>query len=304
MKKILFACLSLVVLGITSCGNSNLNKMTILSNCEKLFFAGTATGEEDVNYFYSVRVDSVIDDITPINPDALMDVNNKIVKICYSFDKINYDNEYELTVLDFVVYDTKTKKEYKANLRDNESQTEMSHKNCFITVDVPKDTKIEDLSLGAFPSEDKNYADFLALKNGAEEKKDEVKSMNLVQTYDAVLYGSGKVNATLKTITYNVSDTDPEAKELKTPGMMGRVAKVDVEYELTSGDEADLDELTYLFTEFRKQFVSSTTPKKLEYSIKGQGTKITISTYFIIYANEKITALTNADSDPSLVFEL
>ncbi len=301
MKKTLFAFIGLTTLFLTSCGDSHLNEATALTGCEKNFFVGT-DDEGLNNYFISFRVDTVIDDITPFNPDAAMIEGNKTIKICFSHDKMDSDNDKELEFMNTFIYDTKTKKEYSPSLRDNESEFNPI-KNCFITVDVPKDTKIADLAIGVNFGGEKDYKEFLPLKKGkAVSKADEVVKVNKEQSYESVLMGNGKVNVVLKSITYNVSDKDKEAKAIHFIKPMAKVAKVEIEYTLAEGDEADYNDLSYLFTEYRAQFrqAASSDPG---FSIKGNGTKITQTNYFLLYADEKIAAITDSNSSPSLSFE-
>lgn len=300
MKKTLVVFIGMTVLFLTSCGDSNLNKATSYTNAEKTFFVGT-DAEGKNNYFIAMRIDTVIDDITPYNPDALMGADNKIIKICYSSDNIDYNNKAELDYMNVLVYNTKTKKEYQPSLRDNESNYRSW--DGFFTVDVPKDTKIEDLSVGIYLDEDKDFEGFISLKDsGKEPKSDDLVSVNKEQTYSSVLRGDGNVKITLKSITYNVSDKDKIAKEMHELRPLAKVVKVDFEYKLVDGEEADINSLSYLFTEYRAQFSSKTTTD-LGYSIAGNGTTKTTSNYFVLFADETIVAITDSQTSPSLAFE-
>lgn len=297
MKKVLMSA-GIFLLFLTSCGDSQLNQKIDLENCEGLFWVG-GDQEEGISYYTALRIDSVIDDITPLNPDALLpDV--KLVKICFTSDKTDFDNETELDEMNMYVYNTKTKKEYKPTLRKDESK--FTSFESFIIVDVPKDTKVEDLSVGISVDGNKDYKSFLPLKNGSEKiEKNKVVVLDSVTTDQSFLYG-GTTQITLKQITYNFEDA--KSKEINELFKIARIAKVDVEYKVLDGDEADLSQMNYIFTPFRAAMSDEQSDENLGWSLKGAGTVKKCSYYFRLYPGETLDYLVNSTTEPSIFFKV
>jgi len=297
MKKVLMSA-GIFLLFLTSCGESQLNQKIELENCEGLFWVG-GDQEEGVSYYTALRIDSVIDDITPLNPDALLpDV--KLVKICFTSDKTDFDNKTVLDEMNMFVYDTKTKKEYKPTLRKKESK--FSSIESFIIVDVPKDTKVEDLTVGISVNQDRDYASFIPLKNGTEKiEKNKTVVLDSIATDKSVLY-NGTTQVTLKQITYNVDDA--KSKEIKELSKIARIAKVDVEYKLVEGTESGLSQMNYIFTPLRATMSSEQSDDNLGWSLKGNGTVKTCSYYFKLYPGETLDYLVDSSTNPSVFFKV
>ncbi|MES2133706.1 MAG: hypothetical protein V4506_15255, partial [Bacteroidota bacterium] len=200
MKKVLLSTAVIATL-LTSCSSSHLNKKTVLSNCEGIFLVEELP-DAKTKFYTTIKVDTIIDDLTPMNPKAAMPENSKCVKICLVSDKIDYSNAFELSEFNTVIHDQKTNKDYTPALRDNESS--FSPSSTFIIIDVPKETNVEDLSIGFKISKNLDYSSFLALKtNPATETPNRVVKMDSVCYQTSALYG-GKTKVILKNITYNV----------------------------------------------------------------------------------------------------
>lgn len=300
MKKVLLSTAVIATL-LTSCSSSHLNKKTILSNCEGIFLVEETPGD-NTRFFTTIKVDTVIDDLTPMNPEAFIPENLKCVKICLVSDKIDYSNNFELSEFNTIIHDKKTNKDYTPSLRDHESSFTPS--NTYIVVDVPKETNVEDLSIGFKVSKDVDYTNFLALKtNPATETANRAVKMDSVIYQTSALYG-GKTKVTLKTITYNVDDKDAFVKKMRmSAGPLAKISKVDVEYELVEGASGSIPNLSYLFTSYRTSF-SPERSMELPYNIEGTGTKIACSYYFPLYANETMDFLADSFEEPSAYFKI
>lgn len=304
MKKTLLLSTAVIATLLTSCSGSgsHLNKKTILNNCEGIFLVEEDPTDPKANFFTAIKVDTIIDDLTPMNPEAVMPQNTKCVKICLVSDKTDYSSSFEMNDFNTIVHDQKTNKDYTPALRDNESSFEPSH--TFIIVDVPKETNVEDLSIGFKISKAPDYSTFLALKsNPATETPNRVVKMDSVFYQSSVLYG-GKTKVILKTITYNVDDNDAFAKKLRmAAGPLAKIAKVDVEYELVEGATGGVPSLSYLFTSYRSQF-SPEHSTELPVTIDGTGTKLACSYYFALYANETIDYIADSFEEAGVYFKI
>ncbi len=307
MKKTILAISSSVII-FSACSKEHLNKKIDTIGSIGTYQIGETEEynidtrqKEPVPVFMSVKIDSVIDDITPKNPDALMPADYKSIKVFFTTE----NKQKKLSETDIYVFDSKAKKEYLPTLRDNESK--FSNSGGFFIVDVPNITLIEDLTIGLddITNKNKTHEGYINLK-----PKTINKSENFVVKLDSsiynesVLYEGGKTKTTIKSITYNV-----DAKDKNIDAMTRMVdpsacfVRVDVEFELVEGEECSIYSLNYLFTQYREVFSVKET-NSLPSTIVGKGTVIKTAYYFSLWPGETVNYIAERSKEAEIIFKI
>lgn len=305
-KTILIAGSALVIM--SSCSKEHLNKKIDTIGSIGTYQIGETEDynidtrqNELVPVYMSVKIDSVIDDVTPKNPDALMPADHKSIKVYFTTE----NKQKELSETDIYVFDTKSKKEYLPTLRDNESK--FNNTGGFFIVDVPNTTAVEDLTIGLddLTNKNKTHEGYIDLKpKTITSTPNKVVKLDSSIINESVLYDGGKTKTTIKSITYNVDNNDKNIDALTrmvNPG--GNFVKVDVEIELIEGEEASVNSLKHLFTQYREIYCSKET-NELPFTIKGKGTILKSSYYFSLWPGENIDYIAETNKQPETLFKI
>lgn len=307
MKKTILALSSSVII-FSACSKEHLNKKIDTIGSIGTYQIGETEEynidtrqKEPVPVFMAMKIDSVIDDITPKNPDALMPADYKSIKVYFTTE----NKQKKLSETDIYVFDTKSKKEYLPTLRDNESK--FGNSGGFFIVDVPNTTSIEDLTIGLDDMSNKNktHEGYIDLKP---------KTINTAENFvvkldssvfnESVLYEGAKTKTTIKSITYNVDAKDKNIDAMTrmvNPGAC--FVKVDVEYELVEGEESSIYALNYLFTKYKVLFSSKET-NKVPSTLVGKGTVIKTAYYFCLWPGETVDYIAESSKQPEILFKI